>query len=82
MLNIKDAETDRLAREVAAMTGETITAAVRTALLERKQRLAAIRPQPIDREALEAILQRVAAVKPADLTSDHSDLYDEFGLPK
>jgi antitoxin VapB len=39
-LNIKDDETIRLADELAALTGETKTRAVRTALEERKQRLA------------------------------------------
>lgn len=39
-LNIKDSETIRLADELAALTGETKTRAVRTALEERKQRLA------------------------------------------
>lgn len=38
-LNIKDPETETLAREVAAMTGESKTGAIRTALRERKQRL-------------------------------------------
>ena len=39
-LNIKDREAERLAAEVAAMTGESKTRAIRTALEERKQRLA------------------------------------------
>jgi antitoxin VapB len=39
-LNIKDAETIRLADEMATLTGETKTRAVRTALEERRQRLA------------------------------------------
>ena len=39
-LNIKDEETERLAREVAAMTGESKTGAIRTALRERRERLA------------------------------------------
>ena len=38
-LNIKDPETERLASEVAALTGETKTRAVREALVERKHRL-------------------------------------------
>lgn len=38
-LNIKDPETVRLATEVAALTGESKTAAVRTALRERAKRL-------------------------------------------
>ena len=37
-LNFKDEETDRLAREVAKLTGETLTVAVRRALAERLER--------------------------------------------
>jgi antitoxin VapB len=39
-LNIKDPETERLAAEVAQMTGDSKTGAIRTALRERKDRLA------------------------------------------
>ena len=39
-LNIKDSETIHLADELAALTGETKTRVVKTALEERKQRLA------------------------------------------
>jgi antitoxin VapB len=39
-LNIKDPATERLASEVAAMTGESKTRAIRKALEERKERLA------------------------------------------
>jgi len=38
-MNIKDPETERLAAEVAALAGESKTAAVRTALRERRDRL-------------------------------------------
>jgi antitoxin VapB len=38
-LNIKDSETIRLADELATLTGETKTRAVRIALEERRQRL-------------------------------------------
>jgi antitoxin VapB len=38
-LNIEDPETERLAAEVAALTGESKTKAIRVALQERKQRL-------------------------------------------
>jgi antitoxin VapB len=37
-LSLKDKETDRLARAVAALTGETLTDAVRIALAERLER--------------------------------------------
>lgn len=38
-LNIKNAEVERLAAEVAAMTGESKTEAIRKALIERKEHL-------------------------------------------
>ena len=38
-LNIKDPETERLATEIADMTGETKTGTIRRALQERKERL-------------------------------------------
>lgn len=38
VLSIKDPQTDRLARELAAATGETITVAIRTAVQERLTR--------------------------------------------
>lgn len=37
-LSLKDQETDRLARQLATLTGESITQAVRTALAERLER--------------------------------------------
>ena len=40
-LNIKDTETEKLAAEVADMTGDTKTGAVREALREKKKRLEA-----------------------------------------
>ena len=39
-MNIKDPEAERLAAEVARMTGESKTGAVRSALADRKERLA------------------------------------------
>jgi antitoxin VapB len=39
-LNLKNAEVEELAREVAELAGETKTEAVRRALLERRDRLA------------------------------------------
>ncbi len=39
-LNIKNVEVERLAAEVATLTGESKTEAIRVALLERRRRLA------------------------------------------
>jgi antitoxin VapB len=43
-LNIKDPDAERLAAEVARMTGESKTGAIRTALRERKARLELAHP--------------------------------------
>jgi antitoxin VapB len=57
-LNIKDPEAEKLAAEVAALTGESKTRAVRVALQERKQRLA-LRIVPRDRaRALRRFLEQ------------------------
>jgi antitoxin VapB len=67
-LNIKDSETERLAREIAALTGESKTGAVRTALRERRERLA-FQLRAADRErALRALLEsEVWAAMPAEM---------------
>jgi antitoxin VapB len=49
-LNIKNAEVERLAEEVARLAGESKTEAVRRALEERKQRLA-LRVDSSDRQS-------------------------------
>jgi antitoxin VapB len=66
-LNIKDAETERLAAEVAALAHETKTRAVRVALAERRERL--LRQPPTGRaERLTAFLSdEVWPQLPADV---------------
>ena len=44
-LNIKNAEVERLAAEIARATGESKTEAIRQSLLERKNRLEILSPQ-------------------------------------
>lgn len=81
-LNIKDPETDRLARELAKSTGENVTAAVRNALRERLARL----PKRAGRsryDELMSIGRRCAALKTLDQrTPDEILGYDGDGLPK
>ena len=50
-LSIKDSQTDELARRLAAMTGETITTAVKKALRERLEREARRRAKPVKPDA-------------------------------
>jgi antitoxin VapB len=57
-LNIKDPETERLASEIAALTGESKTGAVRQALTERKQRILLARSLPGRGDRMVAVLER------------------------
>ena len=56
-LNIKDPEAERLAAEVAKMTGESKTGAIRTALADRKERLAYRLGKPDRRKELLRVLE-------------------------
>jgi antitoxin VapB len=81
-LNIKDNETDRLARELAQVTGETITVATRTALAERLARVrrAARRRDPAD--TLHDIIERGRCRPNLDDRSEAEILgYGEHGIP-
>lgn len=82
-LSLKDNETDRLARQVASLTGETLTEAVRVALAERLARERLKRGQGAAlADALEAIFQRIDALPDLDArTADEIIGYDERGLP-
>ncbi|MEA5392277.1 type II toxin-antitoxin system VapB family antitoxin [Cyanobium gracile UHCC 0139] len=85
-LNIRNPEADRLAGEVAALSGENKTDAVIHALQERLQRLrqqqreAAGRPSLADR--LDEIALRSAARPRKDTRTPEEILgYDAIGLP-
>ncbi|MGQ0735023.1 MAG: type II toxin-antitoxin system VapB family antitoxin [Acidobacteriota bacterium] len=81
-LSIKDPEADRLAREVAARTGETLTTAIVTALRERLRRLRA-RPRRRLREELREIAARCSRLPTLDDRSPDAILgYDDRGLPR
>lgn len=78
-LNIKDPETDRLARELSAATGESITVATRQAIKERLER---IRRRPAQGQDLSDIISRGRARRNLDDRTDEEILgYDEDGLP-
>jgi len=80
-LSIKDPEADRLARELAARTGETLTEAIVVALRERLAReVGRIGSVPL-REELATVRRRCAALPVLDArTSDEILGYDERGL--
>ncbi len=82
-LNIKNEETHRLARELAARTGESVTAAVTQAVRERLQRVSRIKGGTLAKRLL-AIGQDCAKHLPRSARAlDHGKLlYNERGLPK
>jgi antitoxin VapB len=79
-LNIKNEHVHRLIRELAARTGTSMTASIETAVREKLARL----DQEEDGEAMVARARRIvreSGPTAADVSSDHSDLYDDAGLP-
>ena len=82
-LSLKDKEVDSLARQVASLTGETLTEAVRTSLRER------LRQEQLKRgggpelvRALLEIADRCAALPILDDRSEDEILgYDGNGIP-
>ncbi|WP_137181502.1 type II toxin-antitoxin system VapB family antitoxin [Roseomonas sp. AR75] len=90
-LNIKSDRADELVSRLVALTGESKTQAVVSALEERlarveKEKGAAPGRHPDYEKRLkfmEELAAEVTAATPPHLrTSDHSDLYDENGTPK
>lgn len=81
-LNIKNAEADRLAHELADVTGETLTEAVKVALRERLSALRRRRDARQVRAAVAEIQAFVASLPDRDSRPADEILgYDEFGLP-
>lgn len=84
-LNIKDAETVRLARELADSTGQPITTAIRQALEHELQRREADIQETIKR--VKEISSEFVASIPSEMRGKTSKewmdgIYDEDGLPK
>ncbi len=81
-LNIKNAEADRLARELAELTGETLTEALTIALRERLERESGRKRALGLREEIARIQERVARLPLLDRRTDEDIIgYDEDGLP-
>lgn len=82
-LSIKDPEADRLARELAQTTGETLTEAVTTALRERLLREKGRRRAKDLAARLMEIGEQCAALPVLDdRTPDEIIGYDEHGIPR
>lgn len=82
-LNIKNPEANRLAHELADLTGESLTDAVTTAI---RDRLSVIRRRS-DRDDLMSDIRQIQAFVASipdqdERTPDEIIGYDEFGMPR
>lgn len=81
-LNIRNAETEQLAKALARLTGETKTRAVTVALRDRLNRLRRDRSGRSLAEELEEIADRCSSLPVLDSRDADEILgYDEIGLP-
>lgn len=82
VLSIKDPETDRLARELAALTGESITVATRRAIEERLVRVKVrMDVAPLGDELGSLVFRGRARLQLDRRGPDEILGYDEHGLP-
>jgi antitoxin VapB len=82
-LSIKDPETERLARNLARLTGENITTATKRAIEERLRRVAGQSRRAALLEDMADIRRRWAAMPVLDDRTPEEILgYDEHGLPR
>lgn len=80
-INIKDADTDAKARELASITGESITVAIRKAVEQRLCR-ESLRRRSGAAERILAIADRLSARPRLSVESADDILgYDEHGFP-
>ncbi len=82
-ISIKNPETEKLARELARETGESITEVVKRSLQDRLQRIRGRRHARELTERVEDILQRLDAMPTVDARSDEEILgYNRLGIPE
>jgi len=82
-MNIKNKDAHRLTRELAKLTGESLTTAVTEAVRERLDRVRRARGAGLADRLLAIGKDCAAHLKKPFRTIDHGKmLYDERGLPK
>jgi antitoxin VapB len=82
-MNIKNPEAQRLAQQVAKLTGESLTAAISEALRERLDRLRSERKTGLADRLLAIGRDCAPRLQEPFRSAEHGDLlYDENGLPR
>ena len=79
-LNIKSDQAHELARRLAKETGLTMTAAIEVGLENQLDRIYRHKERDYRYRRIKEIVSRLEPV-PEGVTSDHSDFYDDDGLP-
>ena len=81
-IHIRNAETEKLARELADVTGESIASVIKKSLQERLIRICGRSRPSLLQEDVQDILHRLDALPRLDARSDEKILdYDKFGAP-
>jgi len=82
-LNIKDEHIHQLAKELAQLTGESMTVAVGEAIRERLERVRGRDKAGLAERLLQIGRECAARMKEPSKSVDHGELlYDEKGMPK
>ena len=82
-LNIKNEETQKLAKELAKLTGESMTSAVTEAVRERLDRVRTARGTGLAERLLKIGKECAAHLQEPYRSIDHGELlYDEKGMPR
>jgi antitoxin VapB len=81
-LNIRNPETEKLASDLAALTGETKTEAVTNALRQRLEQMKRRRAKRRVVDRLDEIAKHCAALPLLERRGPEEMLYDERGLPR
>ena len=81
-INIKNEETQKLAKELAKLTGESMTSAVTEAVRERLDRVRTARGTGLAERLLKIGKECAAHLQEPYRSIDHGELlYDEKGMP-
>jgi antitoxin VapB len=81
-LNIRNRETEKLAADLAALTGETKTEAVTKALKDRLEQVKRRHSKRRLADRLDEIAKHCASLPILDRRRPDEILYDEHGLPR
>jgi antitoxin VapB len=82
-MNIKNDETQKLARKLSDLTGESLTAAITEAVRERLERVQSAQGEGLAERLLRIGKDCAAHLQGPFKTAEHGDiLYDDRGLPR